>query len=484
VPALLASASRLDQSADPAAEATPTRPRVLLVEDSEDLAWVYRRYLRDESITLEHAPTGAEAMAALDAGPPAAVLLDLNLPDMGGLQILQRIVDTGMPTSVLVITGQGDVDTAVSAMRAGAYDFMNKPVPQERLLITLRNAIERQRLSHLVESYRRDFARDRFQGLIGASLPMQAVYRIIESAASSTATVFITGESGTGKEVCAQAIHACSPRRDKPFIVLNCSAIPRELMESEIFGHVKGAFTGAVQARLGAARAADGGTLFLDEVCEMDIGLQAKLLRFAQSATISPVGADKTERVDVRLICASNRDPLQAVEAGQFREDLYYRLHVIPVSLPPLRERDDDVLLLAHHFLTAYAQEEGKAFASFEPAVAAAILADRWPGNVRQLQNVLRNIVVLHTGTEVRVSMLPPHLTAHVVTQLSRPENANRQAPTGPPAIRPLWQTERDLIEDAIARCGGNIDKAAAQLHINPSTIYRKRTAWARRTGS
>lgn len=472
-----------EQATDADATPAPAGPRVLLVEDDLDLAWVYRRYLLNESITLEHAATGAEAMAALDAGPPAAVLLDLNLPDMDGRQILQRIVEAGMPTSVLVITAHGDVDTAVAAMRSGAYDFMSKPVPQERLLITLRNAIERQRLSHVVESYRRDFSRDRFEGFIGASLPMQAVYRIIESAASSTATVFITGESGTGKEVCAHAIHACSPRRDKPFVTLNCSAIPHELLESEIFGHVKGAFTGAVQARIGAARQADGGTLFLDEVCEMDIGLQAKLLRFAQSATIRPVGADKTERVDVRLICASNRDPLQAVETGQFREDLYYRLHVIPVSLPPLRERDDDVLLLAHHFLAAFAEEESKTFTAFEPGVASAILAYGWPGNVRQLQNVLRNIVVLNNGMEVRVGMLPPPLAALATSQVSPSCTADRPERPDGPAIRPLWQTERDLIENAISRCGGNVDKAASLLHINPSTIYRKRSAWARRKG-
>ena len=465
------------------AASVPAGPRVLLVEDSLDLAWLYRRYLQQEPVTLRHVATGAEAMAALDTGPPsAAVLLDLHLPDLDGRRILRRIVEAGMPTSVLVITGQGDVDTAVAVMRAGAYDFMSKPVQRERLVITLRNALERQRLSNLVESYRRDFARDRFQGFIGASLPMQAVYRVIESAASSNATVFVTGESGTGKEVCAQAIHACSPRRDKPFIAINCGAIPRELMESEIFGHVKGAFTGAVQSRVGAARLADGGTLFLDEVCEMDIALQAKLLRFAQSATISPVGADRTERVDVRLICASNRDPLRAVEAGRFREDLYYRLHVIPVHLPPRRERDDDILRLAHHFLALFANEEGKSFTTFEPAVEAVLAAYGWPGNVRQLQNVLRNAVVLNSGTEVRMSMLPPPLAVLEATKPPTPGDRDRHQRPDSSAIRPLWQAEREVIENAIARCGGNVGKAAALLQINPSTVYRKRSSWGRRT--
>ncbi len=454
-----------------------------MIEDSLDLAWLYRRYLQDEPITLEHATTGAEALAALEAGPPAAVLLDLGLPDMDGREILQRIVESGLPTSVLVITVQDDVDVAVAAMRDGAYDFMSKPIQPERLLTSLRHALERQRLSHMVDSYRRDFARDRFAGFIGAALPMQAVYRIIESAAHSSATVFITGESGTGKEVCAQAIHSCSPRADKPLIALNCGAIPRDLMESEIFGHVKGAFTGAVQARAGAARLANGGTLFLDEVCEMDIGLQAKLLRFAQSSLIRPVGADRAERVDVRLICASNRDPLQAVETGRFREDLYYRLHVIPVHLPPLRERDDDVLLLAREFLTAFAAEEGKAFATFAPAVEAVLAAYSWPGNVRQLQNVLRNIVVLHSGAEVTVEMLPPPLAAVATAEPPPPACGGSRDHPGSPLVRPLWLAERDVIEEAIARCGGNVGKAAALLQINPSTIYRKRTAWTQRAG-
>jgi len=452
-----------------------------MIEDDRDLAWLYRRYLKDEPITLAHAATGAEALAALDADPPAAVLLDLNLPDMDGREILQRIVAAGLPTSVLVITAENDVDTAVAAMRAGAYDFMSKPVPPERLLTSLRHALERQRLSGLVECYRRDFDRDRFEGFIGASLPMQAVYRVIESAARSTATVFVTGESGTGKEVCAHAIHACSQRADKPLITLNCGAIPHDLMESEIFGHVKGAFTGAVQSRMGAARMANGGTLFLDEVCEMDIGLQAKLLRFAQSSMVRPVGADVSERVDVRLICASNRDPLRAVETGQFREDLYYRLHVVPVHLPPLRDRDDDVLHLMHHFLATFAAEEGKDFTAFAPDVEAVLAAYHWPGNVRELQNVLRNIVVLNSGTEVTLAMLPPALAVVAATNPPPPARSEGRGRPAPNSIRPLWLAEREVIEDAIAHCGGNIGKAAALLQINPSTIYRKRTAWTQR---
>ncbi len=238
----------------------------------------------------------------------------------------------------------------------------------------------------------------RFCGLIGASLPMRAVYNVIESAASSRATVFITGESGTGKELCAQAIHQLSPRRDGPFVAINCGAIPRELMESEMFGHVRGAFTGAVGSREGAIARAKGGTLFLDEICEMDLSLQVKLLRVIQSGEFQKVGGSETERADVRYVCATNRDPWSEVQAGRFREDLYYRLHVVPCAMPPLRERDDDVLLLARHFLALYAKEEGKAFTDFDEGAVRALRRYPWPGNIRELQNVLRNTVLFNQG--------------------------------------------------------------------------------------
>src|SRR5690606_38452833 len=266
--------------------------------------------------------------------------------------------------------------------------------------------LERQRLSRIVETYRSEIDRRSYAGFVGSSLSMQAVYRTIDAAATSKATIFITGESGTGKEVCAEAIHQKSPRRDGPFVAINCAAIPKELMESEIFGHVKGAFTGAIGDREGAAARADGGTLFLDEVCEMPLDLQVKLLRFVQLGSFMKVGGTETRQVDVRFICATNRDPLQEVAAGNFREDLYYRLHVIPLHMPPLRERERDVLDLAHHFLASFAAEEHKAFRRFAPEAEALLLSYDWPGNVRQLQNVLRNIVVLNEGETVEKAML------------------------------------------------------------------------------
>ena len=469
------------------------RPRVLIVEDSRAMAEVYMGYLKREAWRLVHVETGAEALAVIEREPPHALLLDLNLPDMNGMEILRAVVARGLPVAVVVITANDSVLLAVQAMRDGAWDYLVKTqFDADRLRLTVRNALERQRLDQLVATLR-DGARDGYCGFIGSSLPMQAVYRIIEAAAPSRATVFITGESGTGKEICAEAIHRQSPRRDGPFIALNCAAIPRDLMESEIFGHVKGAFTGATSERKGAAALADGGTLFLDELCEMPAELQTKLLRFVQTGSFQPVGSGRIEKVDVRFICATNRDPRQEVDEGRFREDLYYRLHVIPLHLPPLREREDDVLAIARHFLVEYAAEEGRRFQGFRADTEAVLLEYGWPGNVRELQNVVRNIVVLNDADEVTPQMLPAPLSRVVAAGeaaiAARSESREvppaaalaAELPPGDPTlrIRPLEQVERELIEDAIAACDGNIPKAAALLEISASTIYRKRQAWA-----
>jgi len=460
-----------------------SKPKVLLVEDSPSLARVYLEYLRNEPCHTSHVDSGGQAMDCLESEPPKVLLLDLKLPDMNGMDILRHIQAKQLPCAVIIITAHGSVDIAVDAMRYGAYDFIEKPFDAERLRITLRNVLERLRLNDMVASYRENFERERYHGFIGSSLPMQAVYRIIDSAAPSKATVFITGESGTGKEVCADAIHQQGERREQPFIALNCGAIPKDLIESEIFGHVKGAFTGAAGERQGAAARADGGTLFLDEIAEMVPDLQTKLLRFVQTGTFQKVGGAKLEKVDVRFVCATNRDPLEEVTKGRFREDLYYRLNVIPIHLPPLRERDDDILAIATHFLTEYSREEGKSFCSFEPDVEVAFLSYDWPGNVRQLQNVVRNIVVLNSGETVSNEMLPPPLDlvfSNIGLEESKP---SRQEPVesgaaSAPVIRPLYQLEKDAIEQAIEACGGNIPKAAALLEVSPSTLYRKRQTW------
>lgn len=463
---------------------TASKPQVLLIEDNPVLIRVYQRYLHSEPCHLTQVSTGAEALLHLERQPPAVVLLDLNLPDINGLEILRYISDCGLPSTVVVITAHASIDIAVAAMRAGAFDFLVKPFDGNRLTVTLRNALERQRLLRLVATLREEGAQG-YHGFIGGSLAMQAVYRIIDSAAPSKATVFITGESGTGKELCAEAIHKQGTRRDQPFIALNCGAIPHDLMESEIFGHVRGAFTGAAGDRKGAAALAHGGTLFLDEIGELDLDLQKKLLRFVQTGTFQPVGSSQIDKVDVRFVCATNRDPLADVEAGRFREDLYYRLHVIPIVMPPLRERDDDVLTIAQHFLEKYAAEEGRQFRALSPETQAIFLDYDWPGNVRQLQNVLRNIVVLHDADTVTPGMLPPplnRLPPPLLTAVVR-----RECPSlledvqSESQIRPLDEVEREVIEQAIELCGGNIPRAAARLGVAPSTIYRKRQSWAER---
>ena len=455
------------------------RPEILLVEDTPSLAQLYVSYLRDAPFTVTAVDTGAAALARLDAGPPAAILLDLQLPDMNGIDILKAVRARALPSEVIVITAHGSVSVAVEAMREGAFDFIVKPFAAERLRVTVRNALERSRLRAVVDSFSEEMGRGRCGDFIGASLAMQAVYRIIDSAAASKASVFITGESGTGKELCAEALHRKSPRRAGPFVALNCAAFPKDLIESEIFGHVKGAFTGATSDRDGAAKRAHGGTLFLDEICEMDLGLQSKLLRFLQTGNVQRVGSDRVEPVDLRIVCATNRDPVAEVQAGRFREDLFYRLQVIPIELPPLREREEDVLLLARHFLDQYAREEGKSFDGLSPETEAIFRGHAWPGNVRELQNVMRNVVVLNAGGSVIPDMLPPALTTLAPPPSPARASAAEDGPARPAEqIQPLWRVERDAIESAIRVCKGNIPRAAALLEVSPSTIYRKLQAW------
>lgn len=455
---------------------------ILIVEDSETLAELYRSYLEtDTGYQLSISGDGAGAMSQLQSSPPDLLLLDLNLPDMNGMEILRFIHQQQIPSQTIIITAHGSVHLAVDALHMGAFDFLVKPFDARKLRVTVRNALERFEMNQAIAIYRDNFDRSHYEGFIGESLVMQAVYRTIDSAASSQATIFITGESGTGKEVCANAIHSRSTRAKQPFIALNCGAIPRDLIESEIFGHVKGAFTGAVSARDGAARLADGGTLFLDEICEMDVDLQTKLLRFIQTGTFNKVGSGVKEQVNVRFVCATNRDPWEEVQKGNFREDLFYRLHVIPIQLPPLRERNSDVLLLLEKFLKQYSQEEHRQFVGFSLAAKECLLGYSWPGNVRQLQNVVRQIVVLNDGKEVSLEMIP----SQIRTNVSRPNSENITAELSPKAvpedtldIQPLWLVEKAAIERAIDICGGNVPKAAALLEVSPSTLYRKKERW------
>jgi two-component system repressor protein LuxO len=305
---------------------------------------------------------------------------------------------------------------------------------------------------------------------------MQFVYEQIGRISASSAPVFITGESGTGKDVCAEALHAKGPRFGKRLVAINCAAIPRDLMESELFGVARGAFTGAHDDRKGAAELADGGTLFLDEIGEMDLSLQSKLLRFLQTGTLSRVGEAGVRQVDVRVICATNRNPMQLISEKKFREDLFYRLHVLPIHLPPLRQRPTDIMVLARHFLARYSAEERKNFSGFAGDVAGLLTSAEWKGNVRQLQNLVRRLVVMCDGEEITMPMLR---AADIESQGLAPVAEPAPRSERRQAILPMWQQEQRIIEDAIASFSGNVSLAAAALEISPSTIYRKRQGWA-----
>ncbi len=319
-------------------------------------------------------------------------------------------------------------------------------------------------------------------GFVGTSLSMRALYEKIGNVAGSDAAVFIQGETGTGKELCAEAIHAAGSRADGPFVPVNCGAIPHDLMESEMFGHLKGSFTGAITNRDGAAKMADGGTLFLDEVCELAYDLQAKLLRFLQTGYIQPVGASRALKVDVRIVCATNKDPRMEMAEGRFRQDLFYRLFVLPLNLPPLRARGADIILIANHFLKKFSGQENKHFTGFSDDALFILENHDWPGNIREVQNVVRMAVVMNSGPVVESSMLSELLgEADYMPKLDVSAfNVAIQGPeqTGRFRFRQLWQIERDAIEAAIVGCDGSIPKAAEKLGVSPSTIYRKRESW------
>lgn len=493
---------------------TAAAARILIVEDTPAQADLALTLLRDLGHEIRIAETGEAALEQAESWRPDAILMDLQLPDFSGFEVMRRLRARGLEAGIIVVTAHGSVNHAVEAMREGAVDFIVKPFAKTRLTVTIQNALENRALATELREVKAKLRRDHFFGFIGASAAMQAVYRTIESVAASRANVFITGESGTGKELAAEAVHRASPRRTRPFITLNCGAIPRDLLESEIFGHVKGAFTGATENRLGAAKLADGGTLFLDEIGEMPVEMQVKLLRFVQTGSLQPVGASRQDQVDVRIVSATNRDPWLEVQAGRFREDLYYRLYVVPIELPPLRDRGEDKLLLARHFLGLFAREEGRRLRRFSREVDQALSAYAWPGNVRQLQNVLRNIVVLHDGETVERGMLPPMLLrdAGEAAALSAPEPMPRfdpppeppstppppdpepaasapvepardlpsawAPPAAPEAFRPLAEIERRYILAALDHTAQDVPRAATLLGINASTIYRKLQAW------
>ena len=456
--------------------------KILIVEDVTSMAMTYGAFVRDLAIDVDFASDGTSAMRSIKASPPDVLLLDVNLPDMSGLNVLRMIRSAELNTRVIVITADGSIELAVRAMREGAVDFLVKPFSAAQLKTALRHVKDRDLVKRAAEDATNPVSGGVVAKFIGTSPSIRAVCKMVEAAARSTATVFITGESGSGKEVCASALHACSDRADKPFVALNCAAIPRDLLESEIFGHVKGAFTGASSDRLGAALKADGGTLFLDEVGEMDLSFQAKILRFLETRCVQRVGEDQTRPCDVRIICATNRDPLAEVAAGRFREDLYYRLYVLNIGMPALRKRGDDIVALAKHFLRELSRKDGKNISAFSENVEAAFLKYHWPGNIRELKNVVHRLVVLSSGPVINDEFLPNEiksdrilkLSATEMTQTNSCENGVMNQLERTNHIMPLDSQIDAAIKQAIAICDGSIQKAAIALDVSPSTIYRR----------
>jgi len=457
---------------------TRPMPPLLLIADAAATLAAHRPALARAGFRVRLATHAADARLAFAESPPQVALLDLALPDGGGMDLLQDLLRQRPQTRILVMTATGSTSQVVEAMRAGAYDVLPKTVDSAHVLAAVRSAVTPPRRKPPRPQAPAQLAPG---GLfLGSSAAMERIYAKIRSVAASMATVFITGESGTGKELCAQAIHDGSARASGPFIALNCGAIPPDLLESEVFGHMKGSFTGAISDKPGAAAAADGGTLFLDEICEMDVALQTKLLRFLQTSMVQPVGATRPRKVNVRIICATNRDPLEAVRRGQFREDLYYRLYVVPIHMPPLRDRGTDVIEIAEAALARFAAEENRSFDSLDPDVRRLFLRLAWPGNVRQLLNVIRNVVVLNEGGQVTADMLPPDLVRDLPGAPA--DSGPAAAPPGPLAEqlvgRTLAEIEQVMIEATITRCGGSVPRAARVLDVSPSTLYRKREAW------
>jgi DNA-binding NtrC family response regulator len=488
---------------------------VLLVEDTPSLSMVYQTVLKRAGLKVDSVYSAREALETFRQSSNRIVLLDLMLPDGDGLDVLREVHALNPFSKVIVITANGSINRAVEAMRGGAFDFLVKPFDDRRLMSAVENAIKSLQIEASEGSDAIPAPEDTSElgRFVGSSLAMRRIYSMIRSIGRSTATVFITGESGTGKEIAAQAIHEQSIRRSGPFVPINCGAIPRDLLESEVFGHLKGSFTGAISDKIGAAAAADGGTLFLDEICEMDLALQTKLLRFLQTSMIQPVGAVEARKIDVRIVCATNRDPAAEVQAGRFREDLYYRLHVVPINMPPLRERGNDVVEIAETLLQRFSSEEKKAFRSFDRDARMRLCEYSWPGNVRQLENVIRNAIVLNDGEQLTLDMLPASLVPSPAAANSLGEplavpsvvNGHRHVNGGgyrsmevtpilgresgsPAAVEmlrglvgsTLAALEREFIEVTIRECDGSIPRAARILDVSPSTLYRKREAWER----
>jgi two-component system NtrC family response regulator len=442
--------------------------RVLVVDDDESLRQVMRMQLEEMGYETLEASTGAAALEVLAAEPVSLVITDYRMPGMSGLELLGRVRAAWPLVPVIMITAYGSIGNAVEAIKAGAFDYITKPIDFEQLALVVRRALEHHTLVEEVQTLRSMLDRKYgFDAIIGQSKALLQVLEQAARAAQSKATVLIRGETGTGKELLARAIHANSPRRHKPFVTINCGAIPPALLESELFGHVRGAFTGAVAHKLGRIEAADGGTVFLDEIAEMPPELQVKLLRLIQEGEIEKVGSPVPLRVDVRIIAATHRNLEARIEDGQFREDLYYRLSVIPLELPPLRERPEDIPALVEHFFLKSREKHGRPELVLPPALLPCFTSWHWPGNVRELENIIERLVVLAPGKEITLNDLPDYLRGQ------RPQ-AGSLALEIPPQGISLEAVERDLILQALRRADWNQSQAARLLDISRKTlIYR-----------
>jgi two-component system NtrC family response regulator len=439
--------------------------KILIIDDDTSLRRVLEYNLQEEGYDVVTAGDGEAGLRLFSEQQPALVITDLKMPGMSGFQVLQQVKEQSPQTLVLVITAFGAVETAVEAMKLGAFDYITKPFNRDALKLTIRKALAMQGLA--VENLRLKeelVERHDFNNLVGMSQAMEQVFAVVRKVADTEATVLITGESGTGKELVARAIHSYSSRRSAPFVAVNCAAIPRDLLESELFGHVKGAFTGAIRDKAGKFQQADRGTLLLDEVGELPVDLQAKLLRAIQEKAVDPVGGERSLKLDVRVLAATNADLEQAIVDGGFRDDLYYRLAVIPIHLPPLRARQEDIPLLIRHFCTKH----GATQVAFSPQALAVLSAYVWSGNVRELENTIERLLIMRSGDTIQASDLPAKLRE------TKAPSRKGGVVNLPPDGYSLEQLERDVVVAALDRTGWNQTAAARFLRIPRHTLlYR-----------
>jgi two-component system response regulator HydG len=439
------------------------QPTVVIADDDKNNVLALEKVFQREGFRVITAAGGAEALATVRAGQVDVVLTDLMMPGMGGVDLLEAVKAAQPEVEVVLMTAYGTVEAAVTAMKRGAYDFVEKPVKRQVIVKTVRKALEKRSLVVENRALKSRLLKIEKKSIVGNAPAFRRTMDVALQAAPSVANILVTGESGTGKELVARAIHEASSRADKAFVAVNCAAIPEPIMEAELFGHERGAFTGAVQRRDGRFKLADGGTIFLDEVGEMSLAVQVKLLRVLQEGEFEPLGG-KTCRVDVRVVAATNRDLEEEVKRGGFREDLYYRLNVIVVHLPPLRHRLEDVPLLAEHFLGVYAARNGKQMDGIAPDAMSRLAAYYWPGNVRELENVIERAVVLCRGHVLTAQDLPPRVA----------EEARFETNITVAVGTPLEEVERRLIRETLRQTKGDKKQAAQLLGIATRTIYRK----------